>query len=276
MEKMLFSIIIPTLNEEKYLPKLLTDLSLQKDINFEVIIVDGDSEDATKEQALLFKKKLNVRYINGKKRNVAFQRNFGVQVATGSYLIFFDADVRINPLFSRKLAHSLKKSKGLIFIPKFSPQEKFFQDTTIFSAFNMLLEVSQITSTPFSLGGSLIFEKNYFTYLGGFNEKVYLAEDHEIVQRAKKNNVTATICKKVTVKISLRRFKREGRIELLRKYLIATIHSIKNGRIDKKLFEYKMGGDHYIPNKRKAKTLDAEIRDYFSEIKKIVGKLTTE
>ena len=42
-----FSIIIPTLNEEKYLPLLLSDLEHQLFTDFEVIVVDGKSADKT-------------------------------------------------------------------------------------------------------------------------------------------------------------------------------------------------------------------------------------
>jgi glycosyltransferase involved in cell wall biosynthesis len=45
MQSPFISIIIPTLNEEKYLPKLLTDFKKQKNKNFEIVIVDGHSED---------------------------------------------------------------------------------------------------------------------------------------------------------------------------------------------------------------------------------------
>ncbi len=52
--KLFYSIIIPTLNEEKYLPLLLSDLNKQKEKNFEVIIVDGSSIDNTKKEAEKF------------------------------------------------------------------------------------------------------------------------------------------------------------------------------------------------------------------------------
>src|SRR6266480_923896 len=93
---MLFSIIIPTLNEEHYLPKLLTDLQKQTQQNFEVIVVDGKSEDNTKEQAISFAKKLPLKFIETPTRNVSHQRNLGAKHALGAYLFFLDADTRID------------------------------------------------------------------------------------------------------------------------------------------------------------------------------------
>lgn len=45
------SIVIITLNEEKRIGRLLEDLTKQTNQNFEVIIVDSNSEDATCEVA---------------------------------------------------------------------------------------------------------------------------------------------------------------------------------------------------------------------------------
>ena len=47
MGKPFFSIVIPALNEEKFLPKLLESLSHQHFCDFEVIVVDGRSKDKT-------------------------------------------------------------------------------------------------------------------------------------------------------------------------------------------------------------------------------------
>ncbi len=53
--ELFFSIIIPTLNEEKLIPRLLRNLSIQKEKNFEVIVVDAFSKDKTKNKVLEFK-----------------------------------------------------------------------------------------------------------------------------------------------------------------------------------------------------------------------------
>ena len=50
----LFSIVIPCLNEEKYLPNLLRELTLQTFDKFEVIVVDAKSSDKTVTKAEKF------------------------------------------------------------------------------------------------------------------------------------------------------------------------------------------------------------------------------
>jgi len=66
-----FSIIIPTLNEERYLPKLLEDLLNQTEKNFEVIVVDGKSTDKTIDVCKHFMKNIPSKIIISNKRNVA-------------------------------------------------------------------------------------------------------------------------------------------------------------------------------------------------------------
>jgi len=48
----MLSIVIPTLNEEKYLPRLIASLKKQNFSDYEIIVSDGMSNDGTKEAAL--------------------------------------------------------------------------------------------------------------------------------------------------------------------------------------------------------------------------------
>ena len=63
MKKPFFSVIIPTLNEEKYLPRLINNLENQINKNFETIIIDGKSTDATKKIIFKHKKFFNFKFI---------------------------------------------------------------------------------------------------------------------------------------------------------------------------------------------------------------------
>src|ERR1051325_6774558 len=99
-----FSIVIPTLNEERYLPHLLLDLSRQTFRNFEVTIVDGMSEDQTVFNARQFQNRFErFRVLESDRRNVSHQRNLGAQTARADWLIFFDADNRLPKDFLQKI-----------------------------------------------------------------------------------------------------------------------------------------------------------------------------
>jgi len=277
MKRPYFSVIIPTLNEEKFLPKLLNDLRKQKEGDFEIVVVDGNSKDRTKEVAGAYNRLFtNFKLLDAKKNNVSYQRNLGAKLSRGTYIIFLDADSRIGSSFITKIKSEINKNRFLIFLPAILPQDKTYQDVVIFNLANFVIEISQTIGKPFSSGGSMIFQKDFFNFIEGFDDKLFLAEDHEIIQRARKYGVTAKLLRNVKVKFSLRRMKREGRLDLFRKYLIASIHSFTKGEIDKKIFDYEMGGANYQFLKNKQPSIEKTIKNYFRRLKNQLGQLIEE
>ena len=93
MKQPYFSIVVPTLNEEKFLPKLLENLASQSFRDFEVIHVDAGSNDKTVAFAKRFSGQINLIQITSKKKNVSYQRNLGAEKSCGEWIVFMDADV---------------------------------------------------------------------------------------------------------------------------------------------------------------------------------------
>lgn len=81
------SVIINTADRAKYLGETLEGLKQQTYDNFEVILVNGPSEDNTEEVA----KSYNVRYYTAP-FNLSVSRNIGVKAAAGEILLFIDDD----------------------------------------------------------------------------------------------------------------------------------------------------------------------------------------
>jgi glycosyltransferase involved in cell wall biosynthesis len=84
-----FSIIICTFNRASLLKRALRSLKKQSFQDFEVILVDDGSTDATKN---VVKKYKNVKYFFIKKSGLVKSRNFGVSKSTGKYITFLDSD----------------------------------------------------------------------------------------------------------------------------------------------------------------------------------------
>jgi len=82
----MLSIIIPTLNEEKYLPFLLSSIKEQNFKDYEIILSDAGSEDRTIEIA----KSYGCRVVKG--GLPAKGRNQGARAAAGDLLLFLDSD----------------------------------------------------------------------------------------------------------------------------------------------------------------------------------------
>ena len=267
--KPLFSVIIPTLNEEKFIPRLLSDLTAQKEKNFEVIVIDSFSTDATKSKVGEFKKALPLRFFKMKPYNVSRARNYGALKAKGGYLVFLDADAQIGSGFTKILAKTVGKNNGLIFIPAIIPDKKTLEMDVGFQLVNYLVDISQNLTRPFSTGGSMIVEKNFFSLLGGFNEKLFLAEDHNLIQKAQNWGVRARFLHNLKLKFSMRRMRREGRLTLFYKYLLVTAHMLFKGDVQEKIVNYPMGGSLYRPKK----IHKSDLEKYLEIIRKLFQSL---
>ena len=90
----LFSIVVPIYNSEKYLTRCIESVQRQQFKNFEIILVEDKSTDASNKICNLFLKQYkNIKLIKHNKRyGVSVSRNDGINAATGKYIIFIDSD----------------------------------------------------------------------------------------------------------------------------------------------------------------------------------------
>lgn len=87
------SIVIPVYNKEKYLKKCLDSIIGQDFQNYEVIIVDDCSTDKSYAICSKYTENSNVKLISTQKnRGPGFARNKGLEIASGDYVTFIDAD----------------------------------------------------------------------------------------------------------------------------------------------------------------------------------------
>ena len=101
---MKLSVVIPTLNEERYISGILGCLAEQTFGDFEVFVIDAKSSDKTQEVVSSFQNKIkNLKFINSLKKGVSFQRNYGASLTQSGYVLFFDADVLVEPVFLEKI-----------------------------------------------------------------------------------------------------------------------------------------------------------------------------
>ena len=92
----------------------------------------------------------------------------------------------------------------------------------------------------------ILVEKKLFKKLGGFDEKVTLAEDHDLARRGKCLGKYGII-KSAPINVSDRRFKKEGWIKTYSKYLLCEGHMILIGPVKKDLFKYTF---NHLTNKK--------------------------
>ncbi|MGA2417862.1 MAG: glycosyltransferase [Candidatus Staskawiczbacteria bacterium] len=233
----MLSIIIPTLNEEKYLPSLLESIKKQNFDDCEIIIADAGSEDKTLEIA----KKYNCKIIPG--GLPAKGRNEGAKIAKGDMLFFLDADTILPDNFLEKALGEFN-ARALDFasfclIPL--PKNKF--STFMLNVFYNQPIVLLQSALPHAATG-ILFKKDLFEKTGGFDEDVKLAEDHYLARRAQKLfGAKFGIIKSTEIFISDRRFKTDGWISVGIRYLLCELHLIFIGPVKSDIFKYKF--DHY-------------------------------
>ncbi len=249
-----FSIVIPCLNEEKYLPKLLTNLEKQTLKDFEVIVVDGQSEDKTLAKATSFNNRLKIKTLKADKRNVSFQRNLGAKNAKGDILIFFDADTKIPKIFIAKVCAAFEKDKTDLLTTWIKTDSKLQTDKAIAIGLNSIFEFTNFFGSPSSVGAFIGIRKSVFEKIEGFDENLKFAEDTDLLERAVKEGFNFKISRDNYYYFSLRRFKKEGTLKSIRQYALLNLNRVL--KIDKftKLPDYEMGG-HLFDGKTKKESL---------------------
>ncbi len=193
---MKISVIIPTLNEEKYIGKTIDSIKTQE-MDCEIIVVDGGSTDNT----IKICEEKEVKIIELKKRGIGLARNVGAQIARGEYLIFIDADTILKKDFWRIIKNELQENVvGSCYFGCYDTRFKFVYKI----ASNLMFLMNKINFTRLT-GFCLFCSKKEFLKVGGFDEKLALCEDHDLGKRLKENGNLIKIIRKELVKTSSRR-----------------------------------------------------------------------
>ena len=102
----IISVIIPTYNEERDIQDCLQSLLVQDYPNFEIIVVDDGSTDATIEKI----KKYDVKLFQQHHAGAGIARNLGASKAKGQILVFVDADMTFASDFITKLTLPIRNN----------------------------------------------------------------------------------------------------------------------------------------------------------------------
>ena len=225
-----FSVCIPTLNEEKYVGGLLDSLVHQDLKGFEVIVVDGKSKDKTEGAVNKYAGKLNLKFIKSPKRGVSFQRNYAAKQAKNDWIIFFDADVKVGPDFLEKISDYLEKHPNTDILTTWEePISDKPIDDLVFAAINLLMLEMMKKKRPNTIGCFICVKKKSFWEVGGFREHINFAEDFDLSERMHSKGCKYVLLKTPRIKVSVRRFNKEGRFNMIVKNMRAAIMYLAQG-----------------------------------------------
>lgn len=226
-----YSIIIPTLNEEKLLPQLLEvidNAELRKKYNYEIIISDGGSTDKT---LMIAQEHADVilKNIDGLEQNISMGRNVGAKAAKGEILIFYNGDIFIEDfeeVFTTIKNNFLQhKYMAMTCCVKVFPEEQKFVDIVFQTFYNYYFHFLNIIGLGMGRGECHIIKKSVFNDYGGYNEDLAAGEDFDLFRRIRKDG-KILFARNLTVFESPRRYRKIGHFKILFTWLINSIYII--------------------------------------------------
>jgi glycosyltransferase involved in cell wall biosynthesis len=226
-------VIIPALNEAMLLPALLEDLQRQQFQDFEVIVADAGSTDGTVELAAA----AGARVVPGGLPGPG--RNRGAAAARGDFLFFLDADVRVPADFVGAAWQELEERYLDLATCEFQPLSADPVDRLLHDVVNSAIKVYQFVD-PHAPGFCILVTRRLFQRVGGFDETLKLAEDHDFVKRASAFR-PLRILEKTYIEVSTRRLDKEGRFGIAKKYMQVELYRLFRGEIRTEVVPYEFG-----------------------------------
>lgn len=246
---MKISVIIPCLNEERFLPNLISDLRNQTIKVDEILIIDAKSTDNTLNKISKYE---NLKIIQTNP-NIGAQRKLGGEEATGDLLFFFDADVRLVPNFIEKNIKRINKNKlslaSFVYVPYNLKQDNHMTNSnfpiSMVYAFIDLLMFSFQRFSPSGAGSGIFVSKDLFTKTGGFRDDLKF-DDIEFIRRAAKHGKYRQI--RTILLVSDRRFVKYGVLRMFISYLVLSFFFLFNAFKTAEMVEYNFA--EYSKNKK--------------------------
>lgn len=169
------SIVIPTYNEEAGIGKLLQYLLQNTSAHTELIVADGGSSDETQAIAT----GLGVRVLSCERKGRGPQMNQGAAIATGNVLYFLHADTFPPAGFECQILDAVQHEYGSgCYRLRFDFPHWFLKLNAWFTRFD-------VDAIRFG-DQSLFVRKDIFEKVNGFDERLLLLEDQEIISRLRK------------------------------------------------------------------------------------------
>ena len=228
---MKLSIIIPTYNEEEYLPYLLKSIQRQDFEDYEVIVADSHSTDNTVNIA----KSYGCHVVPGGLPGIG--RNNGAKVAKGEILLFIDSDCVLTDNYLSSAIEEFEHYNLGIAITQIVPMEKSFINILSHEFANyMTKQISKFK--PHGAGCYGIFTyKSLHESVDGFDESVDFGEDTDYIERIGKIS-RFRVLENPRLLVSTRRLEEEGLKDITLKYAKSTAYQMLGRKVTLKELDY--------------------------------------
>jgi glycosyltransferase involved in cell wall biosynthesis len=217
----MISIIVPTYNEEKNIERCLNALANQTipQDKIEIIVVDGNSTDRTREIARGIADVVMIQTSEG----VGGARNDGFNIAKHNFVATTDADCEVSKKWVESIIKKFEKDKVVAVTGILKPYDWNQMNRGEIMIYKIMFEISNLLLFILSLmgqyhlcGANSAYKKEIFLDIGGYLPLAY-ADDVEIFNRIKKKG-KVELSSEMSINYSVRRIKKIGLLKYL--YLI--------------------------------------------------------
>jgi glycosyltransferase involved in cell wall biosynthesis len=209
------SVIVPTLNEERHVGSLLSEVAAQTLEPDEVLVVDAGSEDGT---VAVVRRFPFARLLEGRPP-VACGRNLGGRSASGDVLIFLDADTRLPGRFFEEFLAEFEARRLDVACPRYVPYRSTPAVRAFHYLFNLLTRAFQST-LPSGAGHCLAVRREIFQQSGGFDAGLKF-DDIELIRRLSRGRRFGIVRQRVFV--SDRRYREQGTSRMILRYALMAL-----------------------------------------------------
>lgn len=220
------SVIIPTLNEEKYIGRCLFSLRDQEfDEEYEIIIGDSFSVDRTLEIAKEYADKI---VLTKKRGSASYGRNAGASVSKGEVLVFLDADTYSSRNLLSEISKVFENEEVIAATgPVFFDHKKYISKQYLAVDFyKFLMRIRR----PFFSGVFTVIRRDIFFRIGGWPEDVFPGEEIEFSKKVWEEDGRFEWLDDVFILVSSRRLKRFGFLGMIKRYWERYLRSKKYKR----------------------------------------------
>lgn len=197
----LFTVAICTYNRAHLLEDCLNALSLASPVAvpWELLVVDNNSQDSTKEVVLNFSAlnpSMIINYSLALQQGLSHARNHAIVASKAYWIMYLDDDAKVREDFLQRTVYLVKKTDyqivGGVYYPWYKyGRPKWFKDRYASNA-KPIRNLSVPRGEVFASGGVMLWEKKLLKQLGGFNvnigmkgNKVAYGEETIVQQQAK-------------------------------------------------------------------------------------------
>lgn len=203
----LISVIICTYNRADLLSRTLESIAhqdLKKD-HWQVVVVDNNSTDQTKEIVTQWRKEFSVSYVYEPQQGLSVARNTGAKAAACEYILYLDDDIYAEPgmlsayysYVNLHLTDPFACLAGKVVVEWEGGRPPAWFPAKFHNLYGQYDLGNQIIDSRIALGGNMLWNRSILLSLGGFDTNLgrkgnvkLASEETNLVQKALDHNLS--------------------------------------------------------------------------------------